>query len=154
MLSTNLSLTGLYNLTEPSSTSFLFSEICPGDTAHMCSLAWNSAARICDKYNFLELAYTIWPEPTSTSLLFTAILQRLWRHCANVKSRLILWCSFMRYVPNSHELAYKKWVRSGSTTITHFRSTHSTVRSSHRLLTSRKTVKVRHWAPTIRWEEH
>ena len=104
----HISLTGWYNLTEPSSISFLFSAICPGDTAQMCSLAWNSAARICDKYNFLELAYTIWPEPTSTSLLFTAILQRLWRHCANAKSRLILGCSFMRYVPNSHELAYKK----------------------------------------------
>ena len=96
----------------------------------------------------------IFTEPPSTSLLFSAI-------CKGPGDTAPMWSlvrSFDVHLCDKYQTIMNwpiksKWVWSGNTTITYIRPTHGTVRSSHRILTSRKTVKVRYLAlsSSSRW---
>ena len=118
--------------------------------------AWqNSAARICDKYQ----TFLNWPIQFGLSLhLHPFFLLRFCKGSGDTAPMWSLVWSFDVRLCDMYQTLMNwpiksKWVWSGSTAITHFSSTHGTVRSSHRLLTSRKTVKVRHHALSFssRW---
>ena len=93
---------------------------------------------------FFELAHNIGPEPSSTSLLFSAIPKASGdtaQICSLVWSFPVWYRLCDKYQTRMNWPINREWVWSGSTTNTHFRSTHVTVRKSHRTLIVGRQLK-------------